>query len=346
MFLRYLSYKKSWVLLVLSLLMMINALVVLDHGISFSTLSLMYLNVLFLVIFLGFFIWRYKRETAFFYMLQALGEDMEEDWLEAQPHADHPFPDQMIVDFMKSVDGLYKERLRDVKRTQVIENDYITSWIHEIKAPLTAMKITIDSNRSDPLAQKIENNWLRLHLLIDRQLYIARLPTLEKDYVVEQVKVENLLKEEIRDLASWCMEKNMNVEVEQGEEVPEVLTDKKWCRFILRQLLTNAIKYSPDEGTIRVNIGKNKNGAVTLGVHDNGPGIQKHDLPRIFEKGFTGENGRIQNSATGIGLYLAKAVATKLTITLDAESTYGEGTSMYMTFLQEDHTESIRRYML
>lgn len=280
------------------------------------------------------------------YKLQTLKEEIGESWVEALPDANYSFPDKMIVELMRNTDDFYKKRFHDVKKTQLMENDYITSWIHEIKAPLTAMKITIDSNRSDRLAQKIETNWLRLHLLIDRQLYITRLPTLEADYVVEQVKMEDLLKEEIRDLASWCMEKNMNVQIDSDVEVPIVVTDRKWCRFIIRQLMTNAIKYSPEEGTIRITLGRKSNGAVWLGIHDEGPGIQEHDLPRIFDKGFTGENGRIQNSATGIGLYLAQAVANKLSITLDVESTYGEGTAMYMTFLREDQTEAIRRTMV
>ena len=134
----------------------------------------------------------------------------------------------------------------------VIESDYTAAWVHEVKAPLTAMKLTMDGHRSDPVIRKIEAEWLRVHLLIDQQLYISRLPTLEADYVLEKTDVHRLVTAEVRELASWCMEKNIAVEFE-GED-KEVVTDVKWCRFIIRQLVTNAVKYSPIGGTIIISI--------------------------------------------------------------------------------------------
>ena len=117
-----------------------------------------------------------------------------------------------------------------------------------MKTPLTAMKLTIDSHRDDPAMRKFRRSGLRVHMLIDQQLYISRLPTLEADYVLEETDLHRLATAEVRELATWCMEKNVAVEFE-GEEV-EVVTDVKWNRFIIRQILTNAVKYSPAGGTI------------------------------------------------------------------------------------------------
>ena len=239
---------------------------------------------------------------------------------------------------MKSQKKYYVKRqlssskeLAELRHANLIESDYTAAWVHEVKAPLTAMKLTMDEHRNDPVIRKIEAEWLRVHLLIDQQLYISRLPTLEADYVLEKTDVHRLVTAEVRELASWCMEKNIAVEFE-GEDI-EVVTDVKWCRFIIRQLLTNAVKYSPDGGTIIISTNVNTNWKChVLSIKDEGPGIKAHDLPRIFDKGFTGGTGRLHNAATGLGLYLAQTVATKIGITLQAQSEMGQGTTIQMTF--------------
>ncbi|MEI2397795.1 MULTISPECIES: HAMP domain-containing sensor histidine kinase [Paenibacillus] len=228
-----------------------------------------------------------------------------------------------------------------MKEAQLVENDFIASWIHEIKTPLTAMKLIMATRQSDPDIRKMETEWLRIHLLVDRQLYMTRLPALESDYVLEQVSVQRLAAEEVRELAAWCMEKNLAVSIEGNDAT--VVTDRKWCRFIIRQLLTNAIKYSPTGTslTFRTNVTEQEN--VFLDLIDEGPGIQPHDLPRIFDKGFTGGNGRIHNASTGLGLYLAQTVAAKIGITLQVHSIQPQGTTMRMTFTDSNAFETVRR---
>lgn len=343
MFLRYVAYKKSWIFLFLALLVFTDVLILLDHGIAVHASSMIYLNVLFLLVFAVFLIWRYKTETKYAAALAARSQEMHEDWLETLPKPAF-YPDEVTNDILRAADLFYRRKLSDVKQAQLIENDFTSSWIHEVKAPLTAMKLTIDANRSDPAIRKIEAEWLRIHLLIDRQLHMARLPSLESDYVLEPASVRRLAAEEVRDLASWCMEKNIAVEFE-GEDA-EVVTDRKWCRFILRQLLTNAVKYSPEGGIIVIGTSVTENGNAVLNMKDEGPGIAAHDLPRIFDKGFTGGNGRIQNAATGLGLYLAQTVASKIGITLQAQSEPPNGTNMRMIFAAKNEFEAIRRGML
>ncbi|MCI1694640.1 sensor histidine kinase [Aneurinibacillus aneurinilyticus] len=342
-FLRYVGYKKSWIFLFLVLLGLTDVLILLDHGIAVHASSMIYLNVLFLFVVAVFLVWRYKTETKYAAALAARSENMTEDWIETLPEPAF-FPDEVTSEVLRAADLFYRRKLSDVRQVQLIENDFTASWIHEVKAPLTAMKLTIDAHRTDPAMRKIEAEWLRIHLLIDRRLHMARLPSLESDYVLEPATVRRLAVEEVRELTSWCMEKNIAVEFE-GEDA-EVVTDRKWCRFIIRQLLTNAIKYSPEGGIIRIATGVTENGNAMLVIKDEGPGIPVHDLPRIFDKGFTGGNGRIQNAATGIGLYLAQTVASKIRITLGAQSTPNQGTAVRMIFTAKNDFESVRRGML
>ncbi|KYG30497.1 sensor histidine kinase [Alkalihalobacillus trypoxylicola] len=345
MFISYLIYKKSWLGLIGLLLLLTNALIQFDSGIGVEPHSLLYLNFLFITIFVSFFIWRYKKETAYYKSLLTLSNRMEDDWFESISEPDIRFPDRLIYTLLQNIHQHDQNKQREYQSTQIMEQDDLSSWVHEVKTPLTAMKIIIDAHRSNELAQKLNATWLRMHLLIDRQLYISRFANLDSDLIPEKQEVQILIKEEIRELSTWCMEKNISIEL-TGNPSSTVYTDKKWCGFVMRQLLTNAIKYSPKDGNVFIHIDHNDSDSVIVTFKDEGAGIQAHDLPRIFDKGFTGENGRVQHSATGMGLYLAKEISKKLHIQLEVASAVGEGTSISMIFSNHNPLERIRRTLL
>ncbi|MFC5605047.1 sensor histidine kinase [Sporosarcina koreensis] len=335
----YLRDMKSWILLFIGSIVLTDLLVLIDKGLAMRTGSLIYLNLLLMALFISFLLWRFKKETQYMRGLQHQAEDRSRDWQEGLPE---PLfnRDETINDLLQQVAQDHLKKLSEMNAANLMESDYTAAWVHEVKAPLTSMKMTIDANRQDPAIRKVESDWLRVHLLIDRQLYISRLPSLNTDYVLEKIEVQQLITPEIRELRSWCIEKNIAVELE-GEE-REVLTDSKWCRFIIRQLLTNAVKYSPDGGTICIKAVHTTEGHPVLSIKDAGPGIPSHDLPRIFDKGFTGGTGRLHNAATGLGLYLAQQVAKKIGISLSAQSGMNEGTTMNMTFSTENEFDATR----
>lgn len=340
MFIRYIITRKSWILLFASLLGLTDILILFEQGIHVELTSLLYLNILYVIIFLVFFVWRYKKETKYTAALAKLQEVMASDWMESLPEPDNHL-DHITNDVLREAFFQFKRKLSQLKESQLIENDFTASWIHEVKTPLTAMKLILDARPSDADLRRIESEWLRIHLLIDRQLYMTRLPALESDYALERVSIQRLAAEEIRELAPWCMEKNLEVSIEGDDAM--VVTDRKWCRFILRQLLTNAIKYSPSGKAITFVTTMSEQENVILDLIDEGPGIQPHDLPRIFDKGFTGENGRIHNAATGLGLYLAQTVAGKIGVALHVLADQRQGTTMRITFTDPNAFDSVRR---
>lgn len=339
MFIAYVRDMKSWILLFVTSLAVTDGLIWIDKGLTMRLSSLIYLNLLLITIFILFFIWRYKKEIHFTKELLRISRNPSRDWQEGLPIPIF-IRDQTINDLMKQVAADYMDELSEMKNANLIESDYTAAWVHEVKAPLTSMKMTIDANRQDLAIRKIESDWLRVHLLIDRQLYISRMPSLGTDYVLEKIEMQNLITPEIRELRSWCIEKNIAVEIE--DEELEVITDSKWCRFIIRQLLTNAVKYSPDGGVVQIKFDRSQSGHPVLLIIDEGPGIPAHDLPRIFDKGFTGGTGRLHNAATGIGLYLAHQAASKIGISLSAFSEINEGTTIKMTFSTENEFDITR----
>lgn len=345
MFIAYLVYKKSWIGLIAVLLLLTNALILLDAGIHVEPYSVIYLNGLFLTICVAFFVWRYKKETSYYKSLLTLFNDLDDDWFESIPSPNSHFPDRILYSLFQSIDQQNQNKRRKDHYSQQMDHNDLASWVHEMKTPLTAMKITIDAHRSNELAQRLHTTWLKVHLLLDRQLYISRLATLDSDLLPEKLEVNALLREEIRELSTWCMEKNLAVDVTETT-TSTVYTDKKWCGFVMRQILTNAIKYSPTDGTIVINVGSDEDNSVFVTIKDEGPGIQAHDLPRIFDRGFTGENGRVQHTATGMGLYLAQEISKKLHIQLHVSSVVGAGTSISMVFASTNSFEQIRRSLL
>jgi len=324
---------KSWILFFALAIGFADILIWLDAGIDAEFSSVLYFNMLLLIFFALFIVWRYHKEMKFVKELTVLAEVASLDWHEALPETNYK-RDEILIEIVRQAAISSSNKISELRYANAIESDYTAAWVHEVKAPLTAMKLTMDGHRNEPVIRKIEAEWLRVHLLIDQQLYISRMPTLEADYVLEKADVYRLVKSELRELATWFMEKNVAVEFE-GED-KEVVTDIKWCRFIIRQIVTNAVKYSPNGGMIIISLNHIESGSVVLTIKDNGPGIQTHDLPRIFDKGFTGGTGRIHNAATGLGLYLAQTVAEKIGIVLQAQSEMGQGTALEMTFSTEN----------
>jgi two-component system, OmpR family, bacitracin resistance sensor histidine kinase BceS len=336
---RYVADRKSWILFYLFALLLADLLIWIDSGMAVQADSLLYLNLLLLLSMLAFLGWRFRIEARYARALADLAGEVEEDWVEALPPVRF-YQEEATHQLLAAAGRLNRQKLSASYAARAVEQEYMAAWVHEVKAPLTAMKLTIDAHRSDPAIRKMESEWLRVHLLIDQQLYISRLPSLESDFVLEETGIQQLVALEVRELASWCVEKNMAVEFE-GEEA-FVRTDRKWCRFIIRQLLSNAVKYSPQGGMIVWKTAVSPDGHVRITIKDEGPGIADHDLPRIFDKGFTGGNGRLQNAATGLGLYLAQTVASKIGIQLSARSVLHEGTEMDMIFNTRNTFEVIR----
>lgn len=333
MFSSYLNDRKSWLFFFLGILLLVDSILWLDQGIIVELMAVLYFNLLVLVLLVLFITWRYKVETKFIKELAELVNNELEDWSVTLPQSTFA-QEKLINEILQNVASTNSEKLAKLRRINTNESDYLASWVHEVKAPLTAMKLKIDANRNDSVIRKLESDWVRIHLLIDQQLSIARLPTLEADYLLEKTSLQGLINAEVREIASWCLEKDLAVEFE-GENF-KVVTDSKWCRFIIRQVLTNAVKYSPVKGIIRVSVVLNSSGHTMLRIKDAGKGIPPHDLPRIFEKGFTGGTGRLHNAATGLGLYLAKTVAEKIGITLTASSVVNEGTEISLIFTKEN----------
>lgn len=234
------------------------------------------------------------------------------------------------------VNGLLVEHqqvMQQAINAQQEQKEYIDSWVHEIKVPLSAVNLLLQSIEDDIPEKKyylLENELEKIEDYVEQVLYYARLDSFSKDYLIQEYSLKDMVQSVIRTQANYFIQKNLQFSLE-GEDVT-VLTDSKWAAFIFRQLVNNAIKYTPSGGAITVEIQQTQEG-IWLLLKDTGIGIPKKDQRRIFDKGFTGENGRrSEQHSTGLGLYLAKQLAVKLGHELSMESVEGKGTTMKILF--------------
>ena len=194
----------------------------------------------------------------------------------------------------------------DRRRGQEENTDYFTMWVHQIKTPISAMRLML-GEEDTPRSRALSAELFRIDRYAEMALNYARLNSTSNDLVFAKVEVEPVIKRVVR----------------QYDIAPvQVLTDEKWLAFILGQLLANAVKYT-ESGTVTVTVTKNK----VLKVSDTGIGIAPEDLPRIFEKGFTGYNGRAEKKSTGLGMYLSRRAADMLGHMLSVQSAPGAGST-------------------
>lgn len=245
----------------------------------------------------------------------------------------HTAEEKLVEEYVNQLIRDHQELMQEAISNQKNQKDYIDSWVHEIKVPLAASELLVRSIEFDIDDQKymqLENELAKINEYVEQVLYYARLDSFSRDYLIQEYDLKAIIQPVIRSQANYFIQKNLHYEV-IGDDQP-VLTDAKWVAFIFQQLISNAIKYTPDHGKIEIRIEKKENG-VKLALKDSGIGIPKEDLGRIFDKGFTGANGRLSKQhSTGLGLYLAKSLAEKLGIELTAESVEQEGTTMVLFF--------------
>ena len=319
---KYLLERSSWIILVLFIHLFVLFGAYIDPSIPFT--SLLYLVSLSMLCFVIFLVVRYPKETKFYKSLAERENDLD---LTSIPMSESPF-EKIIEESITSQAKLLKQTASDNLLTLEQEKDELLSWIHEVKTPLTAMHLMIERIEDDGMKKHLTYEWLRIHLLLDQQLHQRRIPFIENDLYIEQIDLEMLIFDEIKTLQSWCIQKGIGFDL--NLEIAEVLSDAKWLAFIIRQLLTNAVKYS-EASDITVSSYQQAE-HVILEVKDHGRGIDPKDLPRIFDKGFTSTTVHRDNAATGMGLYLAQKAAQSLFILIGVQSELGSGTTFTLTF--------------
>lgn len=282
-----------------------------------------------IILFLIYFFIEYYKKKNYYNNLKESMMELSEKYLIAEITGNPGFEEGKILKEIVQETG--KSMLENVDKYKYLQEDYkeyIELWIHEIKLPITSAKLLCENNKSE-ITNKIDEEIEEINNYVEQALFYARLDQVSNDFMIRKIKLADVIKNVLSRNKKIMIQNNMKVELKNTDV--SAYSDEKWLEFILNQIIINSIKYKKEQNaTIIIETTENKEN-VKLKIKDNGIGIKKSEIDRIFDKGFTGTNGRNQKKSTGIGLYLCKRLCEEIGMNLKAESIENEYTEMIIT---------------
>lgn len=236
---------------------------------------------------------------------------------------------KILNDILKDISKDMHENVKYYRDMQIEYEEYIETWVHEIKTPIASSKLIVENNNNE-ITKKIDFQIDRIEGFVEQVLYYAKSSDVSKDYIIKKFELNKVVRNVIKKNARDIIGRKIKLILDDMNEI--VCSDEKWVEFILNQIIGNSIKYANrSDGLIHIS-SKEKDNSIFLIIEDNGVGIIDKDINRVFEKGFTGENGRIFGKATGMGLYLSKNLCSKLGLGIKIESKEKVGTAVTIVF--------------
>lgn len=300
----------------------------------------MYLRIPLVIILLTWFIWflpllaymvlNYIKWSRYINDIRRVLEELDKKYLLPEVIDEPNFLlGEEINDVLRELSKSMHENVKHYRTEQEEYREYIEMWIHEIKTPIASSRLVIENNYND-VTRKIDYQIDRIDNFIEQVLYYTRSDEVSKDYIIKELELDSIVKKVVKKNYRDFISKKIKLEIEEIKET--IYSDSKWVEFIVNQILVNSVKYTKEkEGVIKISANSQGNSVVLI-IEDNGVGIIERDLDRIFEKGFTGENGRRFGKSTGIGLYLCKRLCDKLGLGLKLESKLNKGTKVRIIF--------------
>lgn len=270
------------------------------------------------------------RKKKYFEIITERVKDLKEPWLIAELlPVSYTIEDEIYQELLRKVGSSAIEEIHKIEDEQKEYEDYIEQWIHEVKTPITSIHLMLENRISENPGLKRDLNveLSRLENDVELALYYARSEQIYRDYLIQKLNVRKVLLKVVNKNRTVIMNSSVAIDLDCDEAL-YAYGDEKWLVFMLTQVLLNAIKYKAEADAKVVMRAKRDNKRIVLNIIDNGKGIKKEELPRIFDKGFTGSNGRDNEKSTGMGLYLVHKLCEKLEIDIKADSVYGEFTEI------------------
>lgn len=326
----YLADQIALIIFYIFLMTFITAVICLDPALKVWTNNIVYLNIAALFLFCTYLLGTYLLRKGYYtQMIRAIEEEKEAIY--SMPAARN-YEQKLFRKLLMKIYDEQNSRIEEIHAEKKDNFEFISAWIHEIKTPIAVSKLLIENNcgkENDDLLNSLQEEVDRIDRLVEQVLYYSKIDDFSKDYFVHELELKALVNEVIKKHARTFIHKNIRIEMNINDI--EVSSDKKWLLFILDQIISNALKYTGEGGIIKIHAERDER-EKRLTITDNGIGIRPEDIDRVFDRGFTGYNGREFSKSTGMGLYLARRLARKLGHDISMASVYGEYTQVTIHF--------------
>lgn len=328
---KYLIDRKFLIIFYIILMFFISSVVYLSPSLKVSIDNILYINYVSLVFFVIYILTEYINLSRYFSEIDYTINNVKEDIINSLPEP-KTYEQSLYYKLMKNIYNEQNQKIYNLHKEKIENLEYTNSWVHEIKTPIAVSRLVIENSEGkskEEILNSLEEELDKIESKVEQALYYSRVDDFSKDYLISEVNLEKIIKELVKKHAKTFINKKIKINIKDTDI--EVLSDKKWLYFIIDQILCNSLKYTNELGVINISTEINEKGKIII-IEDNGIGIKKEDLSRVFEKGFTGHTGREIQSSTGIGLYLAKRLSGKLGHGITVESIYGEYTKVKINF--------------
>lgn len=321
--------KEKFVFMVINIVMTLSGVVILK-ALKVDTYAIVFISILNLIGVFSCYIYDYFNRKKYYDNLFKNLDGLDKKYFIAEILESGDFIESNIIySVLEECTKSMKDEVADLKRNINDYKEYIEIWVHEIKTPIASARLILENDEgyiNKSVLEEIE----KVEGFIEQVLFYARSSTVERDYIIKKIPLKNSINSVIRKNANILIEKRVKIQLEDIEK--KVYCDSKWIEFILQQIISNSVKYmDKDEKYIKIRcLEKDKN--IILKILDNGIGISEKSIEKVFEKGYTGENGRKYNNSTGMGLYLCKKLCLKLGLGISIKSKLGVGTEVTIVF--------------
>lgn len=293
---------------------------------KFLMMYLLFIGIILEIIYLG---QQYMKKFRYYKIMESKLEMLDQkNMISEMLERPDFFEGELIYDIIRVCNKSMNDEILKYKTEASGYREYIEMWIHEVKTPLAAAKLILENHPTE-ITDAMNEEMRQINYYLEQALYYARSNSVEKDYIVKELNLKDIVQNSVRSNAKILISNKIKIEMQNLDQT--IFSDEKWISFILNQIISNAVKYRKEDAEISFDAEQTDN-QILLKIKDNGIGISTKDLPRVTEKGYTGTTGRNYQKSTGMGLYLCKKLCDKLQLSFKIESREEEYTAVMIGF--------------
>lgn len=330
---------KGWLLVIKSIIYIVILLILVAFKVNQQAtiaISLVYMIGIIMELLID-----YYRKKTFYTSFQEKLEKLDKKYLITEMLDEPSFLEgKILTNSLYEINKSMIERINKYKSKTQDFKEYVELWIHEVKLPVSSLTLMLH-NRKTEESKKLQEQLSRLDNYLEQVLYYVRSENAEKDYLITSIDLAKVISNVALKNKDILLEKKIDFIV--SDVNINVLTDSKWLEFIINQIIDNSIKYSKEKNAYIKIIAKEEEDRVDLAIYDNGIGIKKEDLPRVFEKTYTGSNGRNGKNSTGMGLYIVKRLCERLNHKVSIKSVEKEFTCVKISFIKNNYYQIAKK---